>query len=104
MNLPQSLFSLLGVLVLALAGSPALPSPGARDYIVQLKPDGDGAVSVSAVMGRAAVGPRFVYRHAIQGFAAPLSAAQLRALQADPRVLLIQPDAPIALPPFEVET
>lgn len=103
MKLQQSLFALLGALALALSGSPVLPSPGVRDYIVQLRPEGDAAVSLSSVVTRAAVGPRFVYRHAIQGFAAPLSAAQLRVLQGDPRVLLIQPDAPVALPPFEVE-
>lgn len=103
MKLQQSLFVVLGVLAPAFAGSPVLPAPAVRDYIVQLRPDADPGVSLSPVMARAAVAPRFVYRHAIQGFAAPLSAPQIRALQTDPRVLLIEPDAPIALPPFEAE-
>jgi len=57
-------------------------------YIVTLK-DGTTGHGVAAAVG---VAPRYVYTAALNGFAANLNAAQLRALQRNPNVVAIEPD------------
>jgi subtilisin family serine protease len=42
-----------------------------------------------------------VYRHALRGFAANLTPAQVRALRSDPRVLAIQEDRIVSLAPLQ---
>src|ERR1043166_1363189 len=60
-------------------------------YIVTLKP-GENPRSVAAVAGAS---PKFVYEHALNGFAARLSNGQLNALQHNRAVEAIEPDQEI---------
>ena len=53
--------------------------------------------AITAVASDADVSPSHVYTSAIQGFAAELSADQLMALRADPRVAYVEPDAEVKL-------
>lgn len=64
-------------------------------YIVRLKA---GANPADVARGHG-VRPRFLYRAAVHGLAAPLTAGQLRALQGDPRVAEIIPDRIIVATP-----
>ncbi|MBW3572995.1 MAG: S8 family peptidase [Gemmatimonadetes bacterium] len=63
-------------------------SPVDGSYIVVLK-EGANPRSVAAVSG---VSPRYVYGAALNGFAASLSAGQLRAMQSNPSVAYIEQD------------
>ena len=58
------------------------------EYIVTLK----AGAAEQSVAGSAGVSDRTVYRHALNGFAARLTGAQLRALQRDPNVTMIEPN------------
>ena len=60
----------------------------AGQYIVTLASGAPVGATVSALSGR----PLFTYSHAMHGFAARLSAAQLTALQHNPRVVRIEED------------
>lgn len=67
----------------------ALPSAVIPDqYIVQVAPGVDASVVASAH----ALAPRFVYRHAVRGFAGHIPPGRVAALRADPRVLSVIPD------------
>jgi subtilisin len=57
-------------------------------YIVQLDPGADPA----AAAARHGVGPTFLYRTAVRGYAAMIPPGLLKRVQADPRVLSIVPD------------
>ena len=57
-------------------------------YIVVLR-EGGNPRAVAAVAG---VNPRYVYEHALLGFAAELTPGQLRALQANPHVEYVEED------------
>jgi len=86
----------LVVLALLLSGTfPAIADPGAvpARYIVVVKP----GVDASVVARGHGVTISHIYTHALNGFAAPLSPAQLRALAADPTVAYIEADQEVHL-------
>jgi subtilisin family serine protease len=76
--------------VAATAEAPLLASANAIEgqYIVVLK-EGANARSVAAIAG---VTPRHVYTAAVNGFSASLNAGQLRAMQNNPNVALVEQD------------
>lgn len=90
----------LSAAVLMLASLPAGAGSGAaaRDtdharvrYLVTLRA---GAGTTPGALSKAAgARPTHVYRHALDGFAAELTAAQVRRLESDPRVARVEPDA-----------
>jgi subtilisin len=96
--------SVLGGLLLAatLAGSgPALgestsPAVGNRDYIVVLNDNVDPAVPLERHAKRYGADVSFVYRHALKGYAAKLSAPAVTAIAADPAVAFITEDRTFA--------
>jgi len=84
---------LMPTLVVALLLSGALPlmadsGKALGRYIVVIKP----GVDASAVARGHGAAVSHVYAHALNGFAAPLSPAQLRGLATDPRVAYVEPD------------
>ena len=104
----RSLALLLPVLALAAcseASSPVAPieapavQPAGGKYIVVFKDEtfrGPRMTVTAAVRGAAeetGVEPTQVYGSVLKGFAAELTAPQLAALQADPRVAYVEPDA-----------
>jgi subtilisin family serine protease len=94
--------SVIGLLVLACSSSqPVAPTlevsrEQAISYIVQVRPGADPEV-VARTHG---LSPRFVYRAALNGFAALIPAAAIDGLRRNPNVLLVEPDgiATINLP------
>lgn len=79
------------VLTLLLSGTISAAGdadPGPPRFIVVVRPGAD-AGDVAAGHG---VAVSHVYSHALNGFAAPLPAAQLQTLKADPRVAYVEPD------------
>jgi subtilisin family serine protease len=90
--------TLTGALATAMAATPAQAGPlvpvtgiasgqtVAGEYIVTTRPG-------AATAQRAGVAPTHVYTSALTGFAARLAAAQLRAVQRDPDVLMIERNA-----------
>ena len=92
-----SLRRLILVAALLLVAVPALRADaaeiGTRDYIVLLD---DAVVAPAAVAAEQLavfdVEPRFVYQHAVKGYAASLPEAAVAALRADPRVASIELD------------
>jgi subtilisin family serine protease len=86
--------SLLAALVLPLTSGPADASVTLRDYIVVLKPGGASSASVATEqVARLGGNLRFVYSHALQGYAATLPTTAVTALAADPRVASIELDS-----------
>ena len=71
------------ITVTSVAG-PVVPG----EYIVTTRPGAAAKVSAASAAGTT----MHVYEHAIHGFAARLTPGQLRALQADPDVLAIEPN------------
>jgi len=93
----------LVVLALLLSGAlPAIAGPGKAParYIVVIKP----GVDASAVARGHEVAVSHIYTHALNGFAAPLSPAQLQALAADPRVAYVEADQEVHLFEQEIPT
>jgi len=90
-RLSKLLVPTLVVLALLLSGTfPAIAGPGAAParYIVVMKP----VVDAGAVARGHGAAVSHIYTHALNGFAAPLSPAQLQALATDPRVAYVEPD------------
>jgi subtilisin family serine protease len=81
----------------------AVPQGVAGKYIVVFKdasfkgPRLSINTAITEVATDADVTPSHVYSAALQGFAAELSADQLNALRADPRVAYVEPDAEVKL-------
>ncbi len=83
----------------------AAPTEGALagKYIVVYKDDsfGGARLAVSQAITEAAtkqrISPKFVYSSALKGYAAELTAEQLAAVQADPKVAYVEPDAEVKL-------
>jgi subtilisin family serine protease len=75
----------------AAAAQPATSGAQSIDgaYIVQLQRGVDARGLARALQ----VSPRYVYQAALNGFAADLTAAQLRVLRGNPAVIRIEPDA-----------
>jgi subtilisin len=86
------------VLLLALAAFPAAhagPAATGR-YIVVLKGSVTKPGAVASQQARAhGLTVRYVYRSAIEGYAARIPARKLAALRADPRVAFVAPDTPV---------
>jgi subtilisin family serine protease len=85
----------LATLLFALPGQ-AAPNQGSQRYIVVLKDSVAQPDAVADQQGRrvgAAVGT--VFRHALKGYVATLTAAQASALEADARVAYVEPDATV---------
>lgn len=90
------------LLLLAACSEPVTPSPdvslnagtpGARAYIVQLA-EGAEPGSIAHNHGLA---PRFIYRHAINGFAANIPEQALAGLRRNPLVRTIEPDGVVSI-------
>jgi subtilisin len=90
------------------AGEPAFHSgsAGGVDVIVVLKPDLDGAARdvrqarAAAVAEELGIDARHTYGAALYGFAATMPAARLDRLRADPRVLSVEFDQVMSIPPI----
>ena len=83
--------AVLATLAVAVPAAPAAAgadAPGAERAIVVLK-QGVSADGVAAAHG---LRPTRVYRHALSGFAVPLTPGTARALERDTRVAFIEPD------------
>jgi subtilisin family serine protease len=84
-------------------GTTALGNVGqsGRVYLVQLQRGAD-AVSLARAHGAS---PRFVYRHALNGFAAELNDAAVEALQRNPNVVRVEADGVVVLnaPPWGLD-
>jgi subtilisin len=80
----------------ALAGESTSPAVRDRDYIVVLNTNVDPAVAVGRHTMRYGADVSFVYRHALKGYAAKLSAPAVRAIAADPAVAFITEDRTFA--------
>jgi subtilisin len=97
----RSLVWITAVLLVAASGAPVSAAPLAtatRDpsavpdsYIVTLDSGDPGVVAAEHARTRGAK-VQFVYRSALRGYAAHMSAAEARALAADPRVRSVVPD------------
>jgi subtilisin family serine protease len=105
--------SLVAVLVLLFAGATAVeaapPDGGPRgaaardDYLVTVQSAADVDRGVAAA--RAAGGTvRFVYRHAVTGFAASLPPAAVDALSNHPRITLVEPDGSVTTTATEIQS
>jgi subtilisin len=80
------------------AAAPVSASPEHHlDVIVVLDTDHPGVRGAGAdVAGDHGVAPSHVYAHALDGFAGPVPAGRLRALERDPRVAHVELDAEVA--------
>ena len=104
-------FALLPLLALAACADepvvPPGPLPTAADaagaYIVVMKDASEGgprlsaSVAVADLAGDADVAPERTFTAGLHGFAADLTAEQVAALRADPRVAYVEPDRPAQL-------
>jgi subtilisin family serine protease len=98
------LFLLFAAIVVMSASTAVANANGAttasgatRGYIVVLKNTVADPGAVAAVQGRAhGFRARFVYRHALKGYAASIPAAAVAAISSDPRVSFVSPDTPVA--------
>jgi subtilisin len=77
------------------AEPPALPG----SYIIRFQPTTSVEATAVATARQAWVRPRYVFTHTLNGMAADLSAAQVRALRHDPRVAELVPDQRLELEP-----
>jgi len=84
----------------ALAAGDAVPG----QYIVVLQPDTNAADVANEMAQANGLGIQHVYSHALSGFAARIPDARLARIQADPRVLSVEPDQVVTLLAGEVPT
>ena len=87
----------LAVPVVAPPG-PATASPAglaSGRYVVEMRPNARPNALAASLSRAAGAHVRFVYRSALSGFAADLTAAQATGLRTDPRVISVTPDAPL---------
>lgn len=88
--------ALAGVPTGARSLAPAAPqAKAAADYIVVLKDEVSVDAKLEALTQDMAVEPQFVYRDALNGFAATLSPGEADALRADPDVEFVSLDSPV---------
>ena len=83
--------ALLVALVVPLTGPAGAAGKGR--YIVVLRAGTDP----SAVAGAAGVTPDYTYRHALRGFAGPITADQVRAIRRQPSVTSVVRDREVSL-------
>ncbi len=83
---------LLALLALG-AGSIARSAAPERTYIVVVQNSVSNPADVATARGAT---PTFVYHFALRGFAARLTAAQVNAISADPRVRFVEPDGTVS--------
>ncbi|MGV3724705.1 MAG: S8 family serine peptidase [Actinomycetota bacterium] len=86
-----------GCLLLNSAATRVAASAPPRRYLVRLHAQAPAAPALQSLQGRFAFRARRVFRHALQGFSADLTAAQVASLRLDPRVADIQPDGPVSI-------
>jgi subtilisin family serine protease len=96
----RSLRVLPWVVALALAAmvGPGSASAATASYVVHTRTPAD----VDAVAGAVGAKPTATYGRAVAGFAAPLTAAQLRGVRAHPGVVGVEPDRAAGLEPRAV--
>src|SRR5262245_11762179 len=92
----------IGLAILALvasavptAAAPGAPAPASARYIVTMRSGATGvATEARSTLDRARPGarPERVFRHALRGYTARLTAAQAQALASDPAVASVEPD------------
>jgi subtilisin family serine protease len=92
---------LAGALLSAIAVAPASSAPAGGPpgrYIVVLRDGAGDPAAVAADHGRryGASAPSFVYRAALQGYAATVPAERLDDLRSDPRVAFVSDDRPVS--------
>jgi subtilisin len=88
--------SVLALLVAAVTPLAAAGAAPARGYIVMLKGSVGAPDAVAAQQaGSRGIAVGHVYRAALKGYSAVMTAADARALQADPRVASVTPDRPV---------
>ena len=73
--------------------APTLSRSGGGDYVVVLKEDANPR-SVAALLG---INPKHVYTSVLNGFAGTLTEGQLNALEHNPAVAYVEPDAEVQL-------
>jgi aqualysin 1 len=83
--------AVLGAVVVAGVGAslPATAAVGHQTYIVVLE---DSVVNPAAAAAAAGVKPTHVYRHALKGYAAPMSSSAAAAISGRPNVRSVEPD------------
>lgn len=86
----------VALLSLAMPGGTTASDSGQR-WIVQLAPTVDVDHFVAPLERGAGVRPTHVFNNLLRGFAASLTARQVAALRADPRVINIAPDLPTTI-------
>jgi subtilisin family serine protease len=90
----------LAVLAFVAAGLPATADPapaGPQGFIVVVKSSATASSVASEHARRFGADVRFVYGHALNGYAAELSPASLRAVAADRRVASVERDGPVSI-------
>lgn len=86
----------LGAALLPVGASAAHSSTDAERWIMQLAPGSSPAQLLASSDRVRSIRPTHVFQHALRGFAARLTTEQRLALLADPRVLAVVPDRPVA--------
>jgi subtilisin len=73
-----------------LGASSGSEAAATQSYIVVFQDDVDVTAKLTSLSERLTLDPQFVYRHALKGFAAPLTGAEADALRADADVAFLQ--------------
>lgn len=91
------LLVVLGLATLGITPVAQASSGPTKGYIVILKDSVAAPAAVASQHGHAyGFVAKFVYGHALKGYAAPLSSSAAQAIAADPRVAFLEPDTPVS--------
>src|SRR5438093_1112018 len=97
MRQPVQVLLALGLVSLTTTSVAEASSRSIQPYIVRFNSTVADPGAVAGQLGaKLGFTPRFVYRYALKGFAAPLSSAAVSAIQSDSRVSYIEADSPLA--------